>query len=112
MNGKDRLNGFDFDNHALVDEQVDSITDFQNDSVVHDGKDLLGFNVCSRPFELMPQTSVVWAFEQARAQATVNAVCGTENAVGGSAVDQPWSVSVRVRALRVGFFCEQQASQR
>ena len=42
MNGKDVLNGFDFDEYQSFDEKIDTITEIYGNSVVFDGKDFFG----------------------------------------------------------------------
>ena len=112
MNGKQRLNRLNFDDHALVDKHVESIAHFDDDSLVHNGKDLLGFDLSSHSFELMSKADMVGTFQQSRPQAAVDPIRGTQNAVSCFAVDQALIVSVRVRALRVDAFRQQSAVQR
>jgi hypothetical protein len=109
MNGKDRLDRLDLDDHGIVDEHVNSIAQFNGDSFIHNGKDLLRLYFCAYSGKFIPETLAVRPFEKPGSQSRVNSVSGTENAMSGFAVNQARSVSVRVRVLRVGAFGEQVA---
>ena len=109
MNGKDRLHRLDLDDDGVIDQHVNSIAQFNGDSFVHDGKDLLALHLRSHSAEFIAETLPIRLFEKPRPQSRVNSVRGTENAMSGFAVNQSRSVSVRVRVLRVGALCEQTA---
>src|SRR6476660_288216 len=111
MNGKDRLHGFDLDDHGVIDKHVHSIAQFNGDSFVHNGKDFLALHLRSHSAEFIAETLPVRLFEKPWPQSRVNSVSGTENAMSGFAVNQSRSVSVRVRVLRVGALGEQTAVQ-
>src|SRR5262245_26712799 len=104
MNGKDRLDGLDLDDHRVVHEHVNAITQLDGDSFVQNGKDLLAFDLDVESRQFITKALLVRPFEQSRAQSRMHALSGDQDAVGGLAVYQPWSVSVRVRALRVDAF--------
>src|SRR5262245_27312181 len=107
MNGKDGLDGFDLDDHCVVHEHVNAITQLARDSFVHNGEDLLAFDLDVESRQFITEALLIRPFEQSRAQSRVHAIGGTQDAVGCFTVYQPWSVSVRVRALRVDAFRSQ-----
>jgi hypothetical protein len=108
VDGKDLLNCFDLDNNLLFDEQINSIPHFDSDSVIDDGKDLLGFEIRMHLVQLVAETFVIRPFQQARTKSRMDSVGGTDNAVGGSAVDEFDPVLVRGRVLRGSAFGEQE----
>src|SRR5215831_6089061 len=107
MNGKNRLNGFDLDDHDVVDQHVNSITQFDCNSLVHHGKDLLAVHLCAHSLKVISKAFSIRPLEKAWTQSRVDSVSGTQNAVGCFAVYEPWPISVRVRALRVSAFRQQ-----
>src|SRR5437762_13817055 len=111
MNGKNRLDGFDLDDHLLIHEQIDSITSFDDDAVVDHGKNLFAFNSRVHSLEFMAEAYLVGPFEQPRSQLGMHSVSGTDNAVAGFAVYKPSYSVVRGRGLRVGAFDEQRVVQ-
>lgn len=100
VNGQDRLDRFHLDDHCVVDEQIDSIAELDRESVVHNGKDLLGFDGASGPSDLVRQTRPVRPFEQARSQSGVHFVSTAQDGVRRPSVNETTVPSVRVRSLR------------
>src|SRR5215813_2102078 len=99
MNGKDRLNRLDLDDHGVVDEHINAVSDFDSDSLVHDGKDLLALDLHAHSDKLIPKAFPVGPLKKPWPQSRVHPVGGTQNAIGSFAVYQPCLDSVRVRAL-------------
>jgi hypothetical protein len=104
MNGKDRLNRLHFNDHLMIDQEINSISGVNRDFVIHDRKHFLGFNDCADFLEFITQTLAIWALQQSRTQLGMNTVGSTDNAVSGFAVYKPSYAVVRSRVLRVSAF--------
>src|SRR5262249_50681940 len=103
--------GFDLDDHEIIDKHVNAIAQFNSESFVDDGKDLLAFDSGAHSREFKTKALPIRPLEQPWTKSGMHAISGTQNAVGSVAVDEPCASSVRVRALRVGAFYTQQTSQ-
>ena len=69
MDGGDRINGFDFDNHRVLDHQVHSIAEIEPHPAIHDRKTNLCRRLESRVHELILQTCDVGALQIAQGRA-------------------------------------------
>ena len=88
MNGKDRLNRLDLDDHAIIDQHIDSVPELDRDAIVLNGKDLLAFDCDAHPAKFVGQTFTIGPFEQTGAQSGVHAVSGTQDGMCCFAVYQ------------------------
>lgn len=82
MNIGEAFHRFHFDEHLLLDAQVDAIRRIDCDAVVHDRQFDFGVDLKAGLFELVKQTSMVRFLEQPGAQGRVHLESATENSPG------------------------------
>jgi hypothetical protein len=112
MNGKDVLNGFDLDDHCLLDKEVDAVTKLNRNSLVNYRKGLFDFKVDGEFLQFVSHANPIGSLQQSWPQFGMNPIRCTQDAVCQSGVNKMMSVSsVRVRALRGSAFETQMADR-
>lgn len=107
MNREDGLDCFHFHNDLVVDEEIDSVSKFNRESVVHNGKRLLAFKRKVEAFEFVAKARMVGPLEQSRSKSRVHSIGRAQDAVGDRAVDKI-HLRARSRDLRGGVLAEQE----
>ena len=68
VNRQDCFNRFYFDDHFAFDEEVDTVTEFNNDAVVFDWKWFFGLERHVKTLQFVAQTGPVRPFEKPRTE--------------------------------------------
>ena len=112
VNGQDRFDGLDFNDHCVFNEDVDPITEVDRDAIVFKGARLFGFVRESMASQLVTQADAIRPLQQPWPESGMHLIRGAQNAVGNPPVNKGMAVSfVRVRDLSVCAFGKQLASQ-
>jgi len=101
---QNRFDGFHFDNDDFVDQQIDPVAELDCESLIPNGKVLLGFDQAAKVDQLERETRAISTLEQARTQTRVHFVGAAQDVVGRPSMNKQAVSSVRVRALRGSAF--------
>jgi hypothetical protein len=108
MNRKDGFNRFYLDNDGIFDQEIDTVAEIDRDSVINDGKHLLGFEHEAKPSHLMRHAYPIRPLQQPRSEPGMHGTGGSQNATRGLGLDESDTVaSVRLRVLRGTAFVKQ-----
>src|SRR5262245_3917427 len=73
------FDGFELDDHEIIDTEVDPKSAFDQHATLSDRKSKLPFNLITAVLQLEFQTGLVRRFEQSRPQVAMYGNCGTDN---------------------------------
>src|SRR5262245_46016299 len=80
------FNGFDFDDDAVFEQEVDSIAGVESYAAVHDRQTNLVLKLYAARHELMAETSAVRTFQQPGSERAVNLHRGFDDALRDGSV--------------------------
>jgi len=101
VNGKNRFDRFDLDDHFVLNDEIDAISKRNGDVVVDNRKWLLSLERQTEAIQFVAQTYLVGTFKQAGTESGMHLVGRAQHAMGYPTMNQMVPVStVRIRALR------------
>ena len=87
MHRQNALNGFQFDHHQVLDEEVDAIARVENQIVISNREQNLSTRTNFPLFQFVPETGLVSTFEQPGANDRVDAHRRSDNRVADFVFD-------------------------
>jgi hypothetical protein len=82
MDARQRIDGLDFDDYEILDDQVDAISRVELDAVIDDGQRHLPSARQATRMKLMGQTMFIGRFQQPRTKRPMNLQPGVNNGPG------------------------------